>query len=92
MSDKHLIEAENELSRLAMQSEQEKAMFVTLPARFNENMTAFEMFFPHLHAELKDYVPMRPFRFFCNENGMVTHPMSWPKPKLRVSYHKALLV
>ncbi|WP_068977138.1 MULTISPECIES: motility associated factor glycosyltransferase family protein [Aeromonas] len=69
MSDKHLIEAENELSRLAMQSEQEKAMFVTLPARFNENMTAFEMFFPHLHAELKDYVPMRPFRFFCNENG-----------------------
>ncbi|MGY3927881.1 motility associated factor glycosyltransferase family protein [Aeromonas simiae] len=69
MSDKQLTDAEQQLARLVMQSEQERAMLATLPARFQDNMVALSSFFPHLYEEFKEYVPARPFRFFCNENG-----------------------
>ncbi|MDO2947311.1 motility associated factor glycosyltransferase family protein [Aeromonas simiae] len=69
MSDKLLTDAEQVVVRMTLQREQEQAMLVTLPVRFQENMAAIATFFPRLHAEFEGYKPKRPFRFFCNENG-----------------------
>ncbi|HGE8266845.1 TPA: 6-hydroxymethylpterin diphosphokinase MptE-like protein [Aeromonas hydrophila] len=67
---KNIKNAEEELSRLAAQREQETAMLAVLPVRHQTNMAAFEKYMPGIHAFFKEYQPTRPFRFFCNENGI----------------------
>ncbi|BCM75010.1 6-hydroxymethylpterin diphosphokinase MptE-like protein [Aeromonas caviae] len=63
-------EVEAELSRLGQQHEQEAAMAQMLPVRFQENMDAFKKYMPDIHDFFVDYQSARPFRFFCNENGI----------------------
>lgn len=45
-------------------------MLAVLPVRHQTNMAAFEKYMPGIHAFFKEYQPTRPFRFFCNENGI----------------------
>ncbi len=45
-------------------------MLAVLPVRHQLNMAAFEKYMPGIHAFFKEYQPTRPFRFFCNENGI----------------------
>ncbi len=45
-------------------------MLAVLPVRHQLNMAAFEKYMPGIHAFFKEYQPSRPFRFFCNENGI----------------------
>lgn len=61
---------EAEVIRLQQQKEQEQAMAEVLPIRFENNMAAFEKQIPAIYEKFKDYNPVRPFRFFCNENGI----------------------
>lgn len=63
-------EVEKVLSRLVEQHEQETAMITVLPQRFQQNMAAFRHNMPDIHDFFDDYQPTRPFRFFCNENGI----------------------
>ncbi|AXB03718.1 motility associated factor glycosyltransferase family protein [Aeromonas caviae] len=63
-------EVEIELSRLGKQQEQEEAMAQVLPLRFQQNMDAFKRNMPGIHDFFEHYQPTRPFRFFCNENGI----------------------
>lgn len=67
--DASLAKAEQEIVRLQQQAEQEVAMAVALPLRFEQNMTAFRQYIPHIADMYEAYQPTRPFRFFCNENG-----------------------
>ena len=67
--DAALIKAEQEALRLRQQAEQEAAMAVALPLRFEQNMAAFRQYIPHIADMYEHYQPARPFRFFCNENG-----------------------
>lgn len=67
--DAALIKAEQEAQRLRQQAEQESAMAVALPLRFEQNMAAFRQYIPHIADMYEHYQPSRPFRFFCNENG-----------------------
>lgn len=67
--DAALINAEQEAQRLRQQAEQEAAMAVALPLRFEQNMAAFRQYIPHIADMYETYQPTRPFRFFCNENG-----------------------
>lgn len=68
--DKDIQHIENEIMRLQQQKEQEQAMIDVLPVRFDRNMAAFQNFIPSVYEKFKDYNPARPFRFFCNENGI----------------------
>ncbi|TNI73267.1 motility associated factor glycosyltransferase family protein [Aeromonas media] len=67
--DAALIKAEQEAQRLQQQAEQEAAMKVALPLRFEQNMAAFRHHIPHIAEMYEAYQPARPFRFFCTENG-----------------------
>lgn len=67
--DVALMNAEQEAQRLRQQAEQEAAMAVALPLRFEQNMAAFRQYIPHIADMYETYQPTRPFRFFCNENG-----------------------
>lgn len=68
--DPALAKAEQEVLRLQQQAEQEAAMAVALPLRFEQNLQAFREFIPHIADIFEKYKPTRPFRFFCNENGI----------------------
>ena len=46
------------------------AMAAALPLRFEQNMAAFRQHIPHIADIYEAYQPTRPFRFFCNENGI----------------------
>ena len=63
------MQAEQDALRLQQQAEQEAAMAVALPLRFEQNMAAFRRYIPHIADTYERYQPARPFRFFCNENG-----------------------
>jgi hypothetical protein len=67
--DASLAKAEQETLRLQQQAEQEAAMAKALPLRFEQNLAAFRQYIPHIAEMYDTYQPMRPFRFFCNENG-----------------------
>ncbi len=45
-------------------------MLEVLPVRFAMNMDAFKKFMPSIYNFFESYQPVRPFRFFCNENGI----------------------
>lgn len=45
-------------------------MLEVLPVRFAMNMDAFKKFMPSIYDFFESYQPIRPFRFFCNENGI----------------------
>lgn len=68
--EQKISEVETELSRLSQQHEQEAAMAEVLPLRFLQNMEAFKSNMPGIHDFFESYQPTRPFRFFCNENGI----------------------
>ncbi|MGY3896666.1 motility associated factor glycosyltransferase family protein [Aeromonas enterica] len=68
--NKNIKDAEYKLSRLVRQREQEAAMLKVLPVRHELNMAAFEKYMPGIYTFFKDYQPTRPFRFFCNDNGI----------------------
>ncbi|MEJ6116235.1 motility associated factor glycosyltransferase family protein [Aeromonas salmonicida] len=68
--NKNIADVENELSRLERQKKQEAAMLDVLPVRHQLNMAAFAKHMPGIHDYFKDYQPVRPFRFFCNDNGI----------------------
>ncbi|MBL0646012.1 6-hydroxymethylpterin diphosphokinase MptE-like protein [Aeromonas caviae] len=67
--DETLIQAEKEALRLQQQMEQEAAMKVVLPLRFEQNMVAFRQYIPHIAEIYETYQPARPFNIFCTENG-----------------------
>ncbi|MFB2866211.1 6-hydroxymethylpterin diphosphokinase MptE-like protein [Aeromonas sp. MdU4] len=67
---KKITNVESELSRLEQQKIQEAAMLEVLPVRYDLNMKAFAERMPDIHDYFKEYKPVRPFRFFCNENGI----------------------
>lgn len=67
--DSALMQAEQDALRLQQQAEQEAAMAVALPLRFEQNMSAFRQYIPHIAKMYEAYQPVRPFRIFCNENG-----------------------
>ena len=67
--DAALAKAEQEAQRLQQQAEQEAAMAVALPLRFEQNMVAFRQYIPHIADTYEAYQPARPFKFFCTENG-----------------------
>ena len=67
--DATLVKAEQDALRLQQQAEQEAAMAMALPLRFEQNMAAFRQYIPHIADMYEAYQPARPFRFFCNENG-----------------------
>ncbi|MBS4708849.1 motility associated factor glycosyltransferase family protein [Aeromonas caviae] len=67
--DAALAKAEQEAQRLQQQAEQEAAMAVALPLRFEQNMAAFRQYIPHIADMYEAYQPARPFKFFCTENG-----------------------
>ena len=64
-----LAKAEQEALRLQQQAEQEAAMAVALPLRFEQNMAAFRRYIPHIADMYEAYQPARPFKLFCTENG-----------------------
>ncbi|MGE6139811.1 6-hydroxymethylpterin diphosphokinase MptE-like protein [Aeromonas rivipollensis] len=68
--DKDIQHIEAEIIRLQRQKEQEQAMIDVLPVRFDNNMAAFKKYIPSVYEQFKTYNPARPFRFFCNENGI----------------------
>jgi len=68
--EQKISEVETELSRLSQQHEQEAAMAEVLPLRFLQNMEGFKSNMPGIHDFFESYQPTRPFRFFCNENGI----------------------
>lgn len=68
--EQKIIEVETELVRLSRQHEQEAAMAEVLPLRFQQNMDAFKNNMPGIHDFFEHYQPTRPFRFFCNDNGI----------------------
>lgn len=68
--DKDIQHIEAEIIRLKRQKEQEMAMIEVLPVRFESNMRALKNYIPSVYEQFKDYNPTRPFRFFCNENGI----------------------
>lgn len=55
--------------RLEQQSEQEKAMVDVMPARFEQNISAFRHLLPSLMLQFENYTPERSFEFFCTDNG-----------------------
>ena len=65
--DAALIKAEQEALRLRQQAEQEAAMAVALPLRFEQNMAAFRQYIPHIADMYEHYQPARPFRFSARE-------------------------
>ncbi|MCE9955447.1 motility associated factor glycosyltransferase family protein [Aeromonas rivipollensis] len=67
--DMSLAQAEQEAVRLQKQTEQEAAMAAVLPLRFEQNIAAFRQYIPRIAEQYDSYQPVRPFRFFCNENG-----------------------
>ncbi|WP_429119850.1 motility associated factor glycosyltransferase family protein [Aeromonas allosaccharophila] len=67
--DAVLAKAEQEIQRLQQQAEQEAAMMVALPLRFEQNMASFRLYIPHIADMYEAYQPARPFKFFCTENG-----------------------
>ncbi|MFB2829277.1 6-hydroxymethylpterin diphosphokinase MptE-like protein [Aeromonas jandaei] len=67
---KSIINIENELSRLEQQKVQEKAMLEVLPTRYELNMEAFSERMPEVFSFFEKYKPVKPFRIFCNENGI----------------------
>ncbi|MGL4249102.1 MAG: motility associated factor glycosyltransferase family protein [Aeromonas sp.] len=67
---KEIKNIECELARLEKQKQQEMAMLEVLPVRFSMNMEAFKKIMPSIYDFFKEYKPARPFRFFCNENGI----------------------
>lgn len=67
--DAVLVQAEQEMLRLQQQAEQEAAMMVALPLRFEQNMASFRLYIPHIADMYEAYQPARPFKFFCTENG-----------------------
>lgn len=64
-----LAKAEQEALRLQQQAEQEAAMAVALPLRFEQSMAAFRRYIPHIADMYEAYQPARPFKLFCTENG-----------------------
>lgn len=80
--DAALVKAEQEAQRLKLQAEQEAAMVVALPLRFEQNMAAFRQYIPHIAEMYEYYQPERPFRFFCNENGQPN--LAWLDDNLAV--------
>lgn len=68
--NKLILETEKQADKLRLQSEQEKALAEVLPMRFAQNLAAFEQFIPDIANTFREYQPSRPFRFFCNENGI----------------------
>lgn len=68
--DKDIQNIESEIIRLQRQKEQEQAMLDVLPVRFDNNMAAFKKYIPSVYEQFKTYNTTRPFRFFCNENGI----------------------
>ncbi len=73
--DDILKKAEGVALRLKERAEQEAAMSVALPLRFSQNIAAFRKYIPHIADMYESYQPIRPFRFFCNENGQPN--MAW---------------
>ncbi|MEH8217672.1 6-hydroxymethylpterin diphosphokinase MptE-like protein [Aeromonas veronii] len=73
--DDILKKAEGVALRLKERTEQEAAMLVALPLRFSQNIAAFRKYIPHIADMYESYQPIRPFRFFCNENGQPN--MAW---------------
>ncbi len=67
--DAALVQAEQAAQRLQQQADQEAAMAVALPLRFEQNMAAFRQYIPHVADMYEAYQPVRSFRLFCNENG-----------------------
>ena len=65
-----LADMESQAARLTRQAEQEKAMAEVLPQRFAKNIVALKKYFPDVAKIFEVYNPSRPFRFFCNENGI----------------------
>ncbi|WP_421311951.1 6-hydroxymethylpterin diphosphokinase MptE-like protein [Aeromonas veronii] len=74
-TDDILKKAEGVALRLKERAEQEAAMSVALPLRFSQNIAAFRKYIPHIADMYESYQPIRPFRFFCNENGQPN--MAW---------------
>lgn len=68
--NKLILDTQQQAERLQRQSEQEKAMAEVLPLRFAQNLDAFKHYMPGIYEQFSDYQPKRPFRFFCNENGI----------------------
>ncbi|MEV3812001.1 motility associated factor glycosyltransferase family protein [Aeromonas allosaccharophila] len=73
--DDALIKAEKDALRIQKQAEQESAMSIALPLRFSQNIAAFRKYIPHVADTFESYRPVRPFRFFCNDNGQPN--MAW---------------
>ncbi|MCE9849923.1 DUF115 domain-containing protein [Aeromonas allosaccharophila] len=70
-----LKKAESDALRLKKRAEQEAAMSVALPLRYSQNINAFRKYIPHIADMYESYQPLRPFRFFCNDNGQPN--MAW---------------
>ncbi|MDM5091830.1 MULTISPECIES: motility associated factor glycosyltransferase family protein [Aeromonas] len=68
--DQSIESLEAEVARLRRQQEQEKAMVEMLPIRFNDNLNAFRRYIPAIYEQFENYQPVRPFRLYCNENGI----------------------
>lgn len=67
--DAALSKAEQDAQRLQQQAEQEAAMAIALPLRFEQNMGAFRQYIPNIADIYEAYQPTRPFKIFCTENG-----------------------
>lgn len=67
--DVALSKAEHDAQRLQQQAEQEAAMAIALPLRFEQNMGAFRQYIPNIADIYEAYQPTRPFKIFCTENG-----------------------
>lgn len=67
--NKLILDTESQVERLRRQAEQEKAMAEVMPVRFIRNLSAFKKHIPDIYEQFEEYVPIKDFRFFCNENG-----------------------
>ncbi|MGL6124814.1 MAG: motility associated factor glycosyltransferase family protein [Shewanella sp.] len=65
-----LLQAEQDVARMAEQAAQEEAMAEVLPRRFAANIAAFSAHMPAIAAQFQDYQPTRSFEFFCTDNGI----------------------
>ena len=68
--DKIIADAEQTASKLALQAKQEEALRKVVPARYANNISAFEKYIPSIAETFRNYSPNKKFKIFCSENGI----------------------
>lgn len=67
-----LADAERQAARLALRPNRRRHFVRSFHIRYQNNLAAFEKYMPDIaNTTFRDYKPVRAFRLFCTENGVL---------------------